>query len=190
MKVITEETIRQLLRKQQLHRGEQLEVSEPCIITPSAQSYLREHQIQILQLNPNLNDSDKLEASTESAKVIYCQDELNYLDNELLKLRDLLYFPLLPDDFFDDTLWQYWNSQQLALEEFKLKRYKEPLQIALPLPPQVFNFKACSWRLWQCTIMSLRRQLEYVDNLLKSYDTISQSFTDWTVQVESVLNNS
>lgn len=67
MKVITEETIRQLLRKQQLHSGEALKVSEPSIITPSAQSYLREHQIQVLQLSQNSNDSDNLQTSTSCA---------------------------------------------------------------------------------------------------------------------------
>ena len=102
MKVITEETIRQLLRKQQLHRGEALEVSE----------------------------------------------------------------------------------------KFKVKQYKVPLQIELPLQPQAFNFKLCSWRLWQCSVMSLRRQLEYVESLLKPYDTISQSFADWISQIEGILNNS
>ena len=190
MKVITEETIRQLLRKQQLHRGEALEVSEPCIITPSAQSYLREYQIQVLQLSQKSNDSDKFHASTTCVGEVYCPDELSYLDNEVLKLRDLLYFPLLPDEFFDEQLWQYWQRQQLALEKFKVKQYKVPLQIELPLQPQAFNFKLCSWRLWQCSVMSLRRQLECVESLLKPYDTISQSFADWISQIEGILNNS
>lgn len=190
MKVITEETIRQLLRKQQLHSGEALKVSEPSIITPSAQSYLREHQIQVLQLSQNSNDSDNLQTSTSCAREVYCHDELSYLDNEILKLRDLLYFPLLADDFFDEQLWQYWQRQQLALEEFKVKQYKVPLQMELSLPRQVFNFKLCSWRLWQCSVMSLRRQLEYVESLLKPYDTISQSFSDWISQIEGILDNS
>ena len=190
MKVITEETIRQLLRKQQLHRGEALKVSEPSIITPSAQSYLREHQIQVLQLSQNSNDSDNSQTLTSCAREVYCHDELSYLDNEVLKLRDLLYFPLLPDDFFDEQLWQYWQRQQLALEVFKVKQYKVRLQMELSLPRQVFNFKLCSWRLWQCSVMSLRRQLEYVESLLKPYDTISQSFSDWISQIEGILDNS
>lgn len=192
MKVITEESIRQLLRNKKLHRGAQLLVAEPSIITPSAQSYLREYQIEVKQIIKEEvgqeNDLQELVGGCVETADGHIQD-LNYLDNEIGKLRNMLYFPLLPDVFFDEYLWEYWRVQQHSLEKFKATRYREVLSVPAPLMPQAFQFNSCSWRTWQHSVAELLRQMEYVTVLIRPFEQVSDSFIAWSKEILAIINN-
>ncbi|WP_251442836.1 hypothetical protein [Veillonella intestinalis] len=189
MKVITENNIRQLLRHKKLHRGEQLTLTEPSIITPSAQSYLREFQIEVKQINNGETSPRSFKKEIQAGTSNIRSGDLMNLDNEIAKLRELFYFPLLPDIFFDESLWHYWKLQQDLLEQFKQSRYTVVIKTSLPIKPQTFQFKSCPWRTWQYSTAELLRQMKYVEELIKLFPQVSESFTAWSKEIIAVINN-
>lgn len=119
MKLITEDTVRHLLRTKELYDGAQFELQQPSLLTPSAQSFLREHHITVL---PNLKNTlaEPVESLSDQKSSAVVSKHLPNKEVllECQHLANLLYFPDFEEETFAAEWWLYFEQQQRWLKKF------------------------------------------------------------------------
>lgn len=195
MRVITERDLLTLLRKKEIEYRGTYEVEVPYVITPSAKSLLRDKQILLVEKNvPDTSHNMVNEVSSEKNTINELPDKSDYGDgieihDAVSQLIQLLYFPLLPDDFFSPLVWQYIEKQQDQLRRWQESDFTSPLDnIIWSYPGEKFNFRCCSWRTWQYSVGEINRQINRVEWYMKSRDC-SKTFGDWANSYRKFINN-
>lgn len=188
MKVITEDQVRKLHRTKQIHDGGNYELAEGCLLTPSAQGYLREKRITVVRCSYTEQEATYPAVTTETATEP-SQALSPAICDAVEHLIQLLYFPLLPDSFFGVVTWQYIAVQQQNLRDW----YKQESKKGLPLkswlsPEESMCFASCSWRAWQYSAGEIMRQLRWISSLLEGRPEASD-FSQWADSCYAFLNN-
>ncbi|WP_122646078.1 hypothetical protein [Enterococcus mediterraneensis] len=182
MKVITEEKIRQLILKKELYDGACYDVSSSSLLTPSAQSYLREHHIEIRKKAEITNEKYLKKASSSIQHSIsgqFTKDTDQIMKLEIIHLINLLYFPIIPEIFFEENEWQFFQKQQKWLKDFSENQYTMQ-GFAEPSPFKSKKIK--NTRSWQYLIGEISYQIGKIQIRLtdeekkKVFDQWSKSF--------------
>ncbi|MDH6363323.1 hypothetical protein M2139_000257 [Enterococcus sp. PF1-24] len=184
MSVITEEAIRQKLRKKQLVVGSTLYFLQGDIFTPSAKSYLREHQIKLEEQKQTLISKNRLlEGSQVSDQETKAQ--LAEVANRILHLHNQLFFPQLANQDLASQGWLYLEQQQHWLLTFRKSILTQQIQTLLPkkeeqqiVPTQIFS------RIWNYYCYECYQSIEEISLLLsKKKEIISpknlELFKEW-----------
>lgn len=193
MKVITEDTIRRQFRSKQLWEKATLEVAADALITPSAQSYLREHHIRLIhETSKQMNKKVRSSKNENNRIQKRLSDDLDPQHNfmiqaEIRHLANLLYFPLLPDSCFSSEWWNYFTGQQLWLRKFADLSEKNSSVIALSAPA-AFHVCTENYRVWSYSLQEIIDQIHKIQCLLIDKKN-SKIFNDWSKNLLKVIQS-
>lgn len=193
MKVITEDTIRRQFRSKQLWEKATLEVAADALITPSAQSYLREHHIRLIhETSKQMNKKVRSSKNENNRIQKRLSDDLDPQHNfmiqaEIRHLANLLYFPLLSDSCFSSEWWNYFTGQQLWLRKFADLSEKNSSVIALSAPA-AFHVCTENYRVWSYSLQEIIDQIHKIQCLLIDKKN-SKIFNDWSKNLLKVIQS-
>lgn len=193
MKVITEDTVRRQFRKKQLEEGTSWKVGADALITPSAQSYLREHHIQLLHETDRKTEekvrSAKIENYHHQRRLSVAQDPQNkfLLQAEIRHLANLLYFPLLTDSYFSISWWNYFAQQQLWLRDFANSAEKT-ISMCEASAPADFHVCTENCRVWSYSLQEIIDQIHKIQCLLAAGKS-SEVFSSWSKNLLKVIQS-
>lgn len=193
MKVITEDTIRRQFRSKQLWEKATLEVAADALITPSAQSYLREHHIRLIhETSKQMNKKVRSSKNENNRIQKRLSDDLDPQHNfmiqaEIRHLANLLYFPLLSDSCFPSEWWNYFTGQQLWLRKFADLSEKNSSVIALSAPA-AFHVCTENYRVWSYSLQEIIDQIHKIQCLLIDKKN-SKIFNDWSKNLLKVIQS-
>lgn len=193
MKVITEESIRIKLRKKEFADGDCLTFPVDSLVTPSARSFLREHLISWTKaeaVDDKKGSAEQLSGTTDSCYTLRkAHLERFDLGNELLKLRNLFYFPMLSNDQLSSADWLYFEQQQRWLMSFRAAVFEENQELAgASVQTGVVNPEKVNLRIWTYCCSEICFQIERLLNLLCDYDLqlppfAIEQFYEWSHRV-------
>lgn len=177
MEIITEDTIRRLLRKKELRDGGCFVLKTKSMITPSAQSYLREHRIDVNYLEVKGSTQKPAPSSQADKKQAVTSNELKIAYRHLV---NMFYFPDFADDFLTAEWWLYLEQQQKWL----LSLGEIPVQPA-PKKPLIISG---NHRRWAYAVGEIECQIDCILMLLSDEPPQKyQRFVDWSQQLLTVL---
>lgn len=186
MKIITEDTIRRLLRTKELCDGADFVLEQASLITPSAQSYLREHHITVHKAK----EPAKSGASRVTSEYLPVTERERFPSKEVelesQHLSNLLYFPDLADSAFSGEWWLYFEQQQRWLADFGANR-AELVQVPSACP----MIALADRRRWLFTCGEIQYQIEKILNLMTAAEmsAAKQHFSRWSQELLKVIRS-
>lgn len=193
MKLITEDTIRHMLRRKELYDGAQFELNQPSLLTPSAQSFLREHHITVLH---NLKNTLAEPAESLSVQKVSAVVSKHFLKKEALlecqHLANLLYFPDFEEETFTAEWWLYFEQQQRWLANFSTQSTKPSFsQETINVPTSSVVIPRTKRRRWLFVSGELEYQIAKILYVMANEETkeASQVFSVWSEELLKVIRS-
>lgn len=193
MKLITEDTVRHLLRTKELRDGAPFELTQPSLLTPSAQSFLREHHIQVLY---NLKKSGAAPVAHFSGQKKEPGVDQQLVSKQVLceceHLSNLLYFPDFAETAFPGEWWLYFEQQQQWLAHFQQQGAKSGLTHTLGKAPATPLIIAPEMRRrWLFTTGEVNYQIEKILYLMttESLSKEQSVFFQWSEELLKVIRS-